>query len=172
MRPWWLLALAVACASSGTRLDAGGTLDAGSNDGGTSSDAGDAGLNDGGTSSDAGGMGDGGDGGCASSCNKLSEMCCSGTCAATYNDVDNCGGCGITCMGAQPYCNNGTCGPLPACMLPAGTPCNLTGQFCCGTFCCSAGQLCCIIDSNVAMTNPQCAAPVNGTCPIGCPGCP
>jgi hypothetical protein len=91
---------------------------------------------------------------------------------ATYNDVDNCGACGNKCTGANPYCDNGTCGSLPACMLPAGTTCNAAGAFCCGTFCCTGGQLCCTVDSNVAMVNPQCADPVNGTCPIGCPGCP
>jgi hypothetical protein len=96
------------------------------------------------------------------------EMCCNGQCLATYNDINNCGGCGIKCTGAHPYCDNGTCG-VPACTLQ---PPQCGTGFCCGGACCAAGQLCCTIYSNIAMVNPQCANPVNGTCPIGCPGCP
>jgi hypothetical protein len=102
----------------------------------------------------------------------LSEKCCDGTCAATYNDINNCGSCGNKCTGANPYCDNGTCGSLPACMLKPGQECNAIGAFCCGDHCCAAGQLCCNVDSNLPQDNPQCEEPVNGTCPIGCPGCP
>jgi hypothetical protein len=104
----------------------------------------------------------------ASSCDLLSEMCCQGACIATYNDPNNCGGCGIACGGTTPFCDNGMCG-LPACTVSAGCS---GSETCCGTFCCGPGQLCCIVESNQPVTNPQCADPVNGTCPIGCPGCP
>jgi hypothetical protein len=57
-------------------------------------------------------------------------------------------------------------------MLPPGQECNAVGAECCGTYCCPAGQICCNVVSNVFMTNPQCAVPVNGTCPKGCYGCP
>jgi hypothetical protein len=32
--------------------------------------------------------------------------------------------------------------------------------------------MCCNVDSNLPMTNPQCATPENGTCPKGAPGTP
>jgi hypothetical protein len=103
----------------------------------------------------------------------LSEKCCNGQCVATYNDINNCGGCGIKCTGTNPYCDNGTCG-APACMIKPPLECNALGAFCCGTFCCSSQQICCIVDSNIPMTNPQCVDKTvnNGICPIGCPGCP
>jgi hypothetical protein len=53
-----------------------------------------------------------------------------------------------------------------------GTTCNGANQLCCGTFCCTGGQICCTIASNVPVMSPQCLDPVNGTCPLGCPGCP
>jgi hypothetical protein len=109
------------------------------------------------------------DASCGPACSLLSEMCCQGQCVATYNDPHNCGGCGNQCMGATPFCDNGNCAPPPVCMAPA-PGCN--GGTCCGTFCCTAGQICCNVESNLPMMNPQCVDPVNGTCPIGCPGCP
>ena len=100
-------------------------------------------------------------------------MCCNNVCVATYNDPQNCGTCGHTCSGSTPFCNNGSCVAPPACMVTGGqTVCTALGETCCGTYCCAAGQICCNIDSNVAHVNPQCATPENGTCPIGCPGCP
>jgi hypothetical protein len=99
-------------------------------------------------------------------------MCCQGVCRATYNDPQNCGGCGVVCSGSTPFCNNGQCSAPPACTLPPPAECNLAGTHCCGTFCCTKDQMCCNVASNLVTKNPQCVAPVNGTCPLGSPGTP
>jgi hypothetical protein len=78
----------------------------------------------------------------------------------------------VACSGTTPFCNNGHCVALPACMLPLGAECNIAGAHCCGTFCCTAQQICCNVTSNLPMTNPQCVTPENGTCPKGAPGTP
>jgi Stigma-specific protein, Stig1 len=118
------------------------------------------------------GPGGGGTGGACPMACMFGRMCCEGQCVTPYNDILNCGTCGKQCPGPHPFCNNGTCTSLPICMLSPGQECNVAGAFCCGTFCCTAGQLCCDVDSPVDMMNPQCSDPVDGTCPQGCPGCP
>jgi hypothetical protein len=79
--------------------------------------------------------------------------CCGDNhCVNLRNDINNCGGCGITCTGPQPYCDGSQCAPAPC--SPA----------------CGAGELCCDVRQNVTRP-PACYAPVNGTCPVGCPLC-
>jgi hypothetical protein len=43
--------------------------------------------------------------------------------------------------------------------------------FCCGSVCCGAGELCCEVNMGGPSFGPKCVAPVNGTCPQGCPAC-
>jgi hypothetical protein len=93
--------------------------------------------------------------------------CCKGVCVNEMNDIHNCGGCNIACAGANPYCNNGVCGTPPC----NGAACPAS-EFCCGTQCCMQGMLCCSVPGPVVMPGPTCNAPVNGTCPVGCPLCP
>src|SRR5262249_53493350 len=40
---------------------------------------------------------------------------------------------------------------------------------CCGSSCCGGGKLCCMVNQGDSAL--QCADPVNGTCPVGCPAC-
>jgi hypothetical protein len=37
--------------------------------------------------------------------------------------------------------------------------------------CCSAGQLCCLVEGPGPFAGSTCQAPVDGTCPVGCPAC-
>lgn len=89
--------------------------------------------------------------------------CCSGRCINPDNDVTSCGGCGVVCGGPAPFCDHGKCGTPPCSTTCAqGT--------CCGGACCDSGQLCCA--EKLGKVELACAAPVDGTCPIGCVGCP
>jgi hypothetical protein len=76
------------------------------------------------------------------------------------NDPHHCGGCGIACTGVHPYCGAGHCGtpPCNGIFCPAF-------DFCCGTKCCTAAQLCCDVHVGGILT-PTCTAPVNNTCPL------
>jgi len=108
---------------------------------------------------------DAGDAGCSPAC-RLGFTCCNGQCVNDKNDILNCGMCGRVCTGSHPYCNNGTCGTPPC----NGVLCPVS-EFCCGTQCCTQGDLCCDVPGPI-LTGPHCTAPVNGTCPVGCPLCP
>ncbi len=111
------------------------------------------------TTSGAGGMA-----GCNPKC-QVGFSCCDGSCVNANNDILNCGTCGKKCDGTHPFCNAGTCDKPPC----NGVPCAAI-LFCCGSQCCSAGQLCCDVPGPVA-SGVKCYDPVNGTCPGGCPGC-
>ena len=105
-------------------------------------------------------------GGCAD-CQFPGFDCCDNACVDTNDDILNCGGCGVKCGGAHPFCNHGMCGTPPC----QGIACPAFG-FCCGTQCCSAGQICCQVDGGPVM-GPKCVDPNanGGTCPKGCPAC-
>ena len=90
-------------------------------------------------------------------------QCCQGNCVNEANDPHNCGGCGTTCMAPASLCD-GTC-KVPQC---SALNCS-SSETCCGSQCCGAGTICCTIDMGVTVT--ECAMPVNGTCPLGCPSC-
>jgi hypothetical protein len=176
---------AVGC-SSGSGGNAGGGSDGGGSDGTTDGiqsgseggpdAAGDSGGGTGDAPSDTGSGGDSmgtpdspydaGPPGDATSCGVNGNAVCNGYCVDTYDDIHNCGGCGIDCPGPNPYCDNGHC-TTPPC---DGGACG-NSTFCCGGECCTAGQLCCDVPSNIP-SFPKCTAPVNGTCPAGCLGCP
>jgi hypothetical protein len=155
-----LLVLATACSGrSGANLGARGDASVG-DDGSQTGDTGGADTGgDDGSSSDAASPGD------ATSCGPGFTLC-NGYCVNAGNDILNCGMCGKTCTDTNPYCNNGLCTTAPC----TGGNCGST-EFCCGTECCTVGQLCCDVPSNIA-TFPKCTTPVNGTCPVGCPLCP
>jgi hypothetical protein len=100
-------------------------------------------------------------GACAPGC-EAGRACCNGACVNVDNDPFNCGGCGTRCSGATPYCD-GTCKAAPCSV----TGC--TGDSCCESQCCAAGQLCCKGDGPVggpiSCYTPTAAQP---TCPQGC----
>jgi Stigma-specific protein, Stig1 len=143
----------------------GSTTASGSKDAGHDSSSGGSGGSGGSTGGTAGASG-----GCAQSCAAQAFKCCGGACVNAFNDIDNCGSCGHQCTGTHPYCNNGTCG-TPVCAPDAGSSCS-SQQFCCGTSCCGAGQLCCLVPGPAEPGYPICADPTaQGTCPMGCPTC-
>jgi hypothetical protein len=111
------------------------------------------------------GTGGGGSGECSENCASSGLECCEGRCANTGNDPANCGACGTQCSGATSYCNSGTCVEPPC---DSGTTC-AAGETCCGMTCCTGAQLCCLIMGGPWYT--ECADPVDGTCPVGCPLC-
>jgi len=82
----------------------------------------------------------------------------------TANNPNHCGTCGTVCSGGTPYCD-GTCQSIP-CSLDGGS-CGATA--CCGSNCCSAGQLCCKIEGPISGP-PTCFTPTatETTCPQGC----
>lgn len=100
---------------------------------------------------------------CAAPCDP-GLTCCGGACVNAQNDILNCGACGTTCPGPSPYCHLGVCGTPPC----EGQDCKET---CCGSACCTAGQLCCDQYGPVVSNVPVCQDPENGTCPGGCPSC-
>jgi hypothetical protein len=91
-------------------------------------------------------------------------MCCNGKCANLVNDPTNCGACGTRCEGATPYCE-GTCKAAP-CERDSATCANGS---CCGSECCSQGQLCCNPQGPLDR-GPVCYTPTaeQPTCPPGC----
>src|SRR4030095_517789 len=86
--------------------------------------------------------------------------CCNGFCVNTNNDIQNCGGCDKVCTGRDPYCGHGNCGNAPC----SGVAC-LGTELCCGSQCCTVGQLCCFLE--VGPGTLRCSDPVMGTCPQG-----
>ncbi len=113
-------------------------------------------------------------GGGSSSCdncnNTLSGFtCCDGSCRNLDNDPKNCGMCGKVCSGGTSMCQGGDC-VAPPCTAELCAP----DASCCGAVCCAVGQLCCQImhgGPSPAEPTPECADPVDGTCPAGCPAC-
>jgi len=110
-------------------------------------------------------------GGCdANNCAEQGLACCGGACVDLRDDPYNCGTCGKRCVGgggsAPTYCNAGTCTVPPPC---ENFGCQAT-EVCCGASCCAEGELCCDVPGPIS-SGPGCYAPVNGTCPVGCPDC-
>jgi len=95
----------------------------------------------------------------------VGTTCCEGACVNKEDDFLNCGSCGNKCPGPNPYCANGACATPPCSTLSC-----TAAESCCGSECCSAGTLCCNVPEGVSI-GPKCTAPVDGTCPIGCPAC-
>jgi hypothetical protein len=117
----------------------------------------------------AAGAGDGGVGACGDAGCAAGLTCCGGACVNFANDIHHCGGCTVTCGGPSPFYSGGSCAQAPCnpgvvCSAPNAT-------LCCGASCCAAGQLCCDINHGGPSRGPECAAPVAGTCPVGCPLC-
>jgi len=101
-----------------------------------------------------------GSGACNPACG-TERTCCANECANLQNDPKNCGSCGKVCTGTT-YCGGGQC------IEPPCTATCTSGQPCCGSSCCSAGQLCCDPQGPLD-TEPRCTAPSDtGTCPMGC----
>ena len=147
-------AAGMAGSGSGAMGGASGTLGA----------AGRAGV--GGAIGAAGALGTAGTGGgCTPAC-PFGLTCCSGKCVNTTNDINHCGACGNRCTGTRPFCNGQQCSTPPC----EGVGC-IGMKFCCGTACCDEGALCCEVQGPGPSSGPRCYAPVDGTCPIGCPLC-
>jgi len=93
-------------------------------------------------------------------------MCCDGRCINPTNDPFNCGACGKVCQGDLSYCGGGTC-QRPVCSATIDCAPNST---CCGSGCCTAGQLCCDSQGPVGGIYPTCFTPTKDqpTCPQGC----
>jgi hypothetical protein len=121
-----------------------------------------------GTSGTGGLAGVSGTGGasCAMNCALSGFTCCNGRCVNTSNDIKNCGRCGEACDGSFPICLDGNCS-IPVCLGPDCGP----ARGCCENTCCAIGELCCKIPGGPDGP-PRCTAPVDGTCPMGCPMCP
>lgn len=102
-------------------------------------------------------------GSCVPSCGP-ERTCCGGKCINPTNDPTNCGTCGVQCKGATPYCE-GTCKPTP-CEREASS---CTNGLCCGSECCSSGQICCNPQGPLDR-GPVCYTPTGDTptCPQGC----
>jgi len=172
-------------ATGGTKATGGATSVGGTSVGGTT--AGTAGLGTGGVSASGGRTGTGGNPGtggssqgidaggvCTLSCDQTNPTCCaaSGTPRCTYlpYDPSNCGACGNQCKDATPYCNNGTCEPRP-CTKDASAC--ATDETCCGGFCCTTSQLCCLANMPIGPNAPKCStiSTTNPTCqgnlPVG-----
>lgn len=151
----------------GAELAAGTGGNAGSTSGGRDSNAGQSpggGAGDGG----AAGRGNAGSGGalptgCIDDFDCEGFSCCDGQCTNRSNDPFNCGICGVECEGETPYCGGTSCKARPC-----TTTCD-AGETCCGSACCGAGEICCM--RTIGGAAPECVAPVNGTCPLGCGDC-
>jgi hypothetical protein len=102
-------------------------------------------------------------GGCDPSCQ---GKCCSGQCAATWDDNKNCGFCGNVCP-VDTVCESGHCNPVGC---PA-TACGGNIGTCCDKECCLNGTICCSVPGPGPSFGPSCVMPVNGACPAGCPTC-
>ena len=153
--------------SAGTTGGVGGTSNAGS--GGSAGQSSGGAAGDGGTSAGQGGSAGGGGGsGGAPPMNCIDDFdcegfsCCDGQCVNRANDPFNCGMCGGECEGDTPFCA-GSC-----VAQPCSTTCD-NGETCCGGACCGAGEICCMRTMGAAV--PECVAPVDGTCPLGCADC-
>src|SRR5580658_6945368 len=146
-------------ASSSGSASSGGSSSGGSASGGSSSGSS---SSSGGSSSTSGSSSGGGS--CDATCG-VGRACCADGCVNLENDPENCGGCGIQCA-ASTYCD-GSCKPIPC--AKEGGSCS-SGTICCGTSCCSAGQLCCEEEGPVGAPYPVCFTPTASqpTCAPGC----
>jgi hypothetical protein len=112
-----------------------------------------------GTGGTAGAGGASGGGACIPACGTERE-CCVDHCVNLQNDLLNCGACGKKCN-ALTYCSGGQC-VTPPCQATCGG-----GATCCGTTCCTTGQICCDPQGPLDR-GPACTTPIGGTCPMGC----
>jgi hypothetical protein len=87
-----------------------------------------------------------------------SGTCCNGLCTDTAVDSMNCGACGVVCPADQ-YCL-GSCQAAPC--YDAGT--------CCGSSVCGPAQACCSSGADVDYTI-LCVDLSQGICPPSCPSC-
>jgi hypothetical protein len=94
-----------------------------------------------------------GGGGCGAPCQPPSNACCSGTCADTSNDAQNCGSCGNSCQSGFTCCN-GTCTQLGTSKncFSCGDACG-DGYDCCGGTCTELGT-----DKDCAKCGNACGA--------------
>jgi hypothetical protein len=90
-------------------------------------------------------------------------LCCDGRCVYTLHDPDHCGGCDTPCSGTPPFCDNGVCGTAPCSALWCPDE-----EQCCGGECCTAGQVCCVVEGPGPWGPASCHDEV---CPPGCPWC-
>lgn len=169
-----LLTFVLACGGkSATNSETGGVGgSAGSFAGNAGSPA--AGVGGVGGSAGSGGIaGAGGSGGSAgagecSTCGNRGLTCCGEACRNLANDPQNCGVCGNVCPTSAALCASGNC-VAPTC----ATDSCASDSVCCGRSCCGAGQLCCQRSGGPSPigNSGDCADPVDGTCPVGCPLC-
>jgi hypothetical protein len=157
----WQWPVAALCVIGAVASQCGGTTSPGSPDAST-----DATGSSGSASSGSGSASGSSGGGCSPACTQ-GLACCGGACVNTGNDPHNCGTCGTVCQDPTPYCA-GSCKPVP-CEQDAAA-CVGVGT-CCGTGCCTQGQICCQLEEGPWVT--QCVAPTSpqNSCPVGCPEC-
>jgi Chaperone of endosialidase/Stigma-specific protein, Stig1 len=120
-------------------------------------------------------------GGCSQACDFSNSglTCCNGQCRNLHNDPRNCGGCGVTCSDTAPFCG-GHCEEQPCdrSNVPSLTPAAPLGDVaacdaksCCGSYCCSPGQICCALSANPQGIGCYTLQPGENSCPVGCPEC-
>jgi hypothetical protein len=89
-------------------------------------------------------------------------------CVNEQNDPTNCGSCGNKCGQQTPYCNFGKC-TMPPCFQQGGVC--AANTLCCGTDCCTNGQICCLFQGPTDYTACYTPTKAQPTCPVGCSGC-
>ncbi|MGO9838689.1 MAG: tail fiber domain-containing protein [Polyangiaceae bacterium] len=148
---------------AGSSASSSGSTSSGSSSSGGSASGGSSSGSSSGGGSSASGSSNGG-GSCDATCG-VGRACCANGCVNLQNDPENCGVCGIKCAPGT-YCN-GSCKPIPC--AKEGGSCS-SGTICCGTACCSAGQLCCEEEGPVGSLYPVCFTPTASqpTCAPGC----
>ncbi len=78
--------------------------------------------------------------------------CCDDRCVNLQYDPANCSACRTSCGGTTTFCSGGACVPRPCEPM---TTCG-SGQECCGSECCAAGQVCCRVLDGGYLLPPRC----------------